>query len=81
VPAQRMIDFTQKRVPQIFLKRLTCGTTSVEMIFKFLTNILREGFTEFGKSMRGYLTNEAILHASRTHHRRIKIHKRMNIFK
>ncbi len=29
----------------------------------FLTQILREGFTEFGKSMRGYLTNEAILHA------------------
>jgi hypothetical protein len=26
----------------------------------FLTQILREGFTEFGKSMRGYLTNEAI---------------------
>jgi uncharacterized FAD-dependent dehydrogenase len=28
----------------------------------FLTQILREGFTEFGKSMRGYLTNE-VLHA------------------
>jgi uncharacterized FAD-dependent dehydrogenase len=28
-----------------------------------LTQILREGFTEFGKSMHGYLTNEAILHA------------------
>ena len=24
---------------------------------------MREGFTEFGKSMRGYFTNEAILHA------------------
>jgi hypothetical protein len=24
---------------------------------------MREGFKEFGKSMRGYLTNEAILHA------------------
>ena len=29
----------------------------------FLSQILREGFTEFGKSMKGYLTNEAILHA------------------
>jgi uncharacterized FAD-dependent dehydrogenase len=29
----------------------------------FLSPILREGFKEFGKSMRGYLTNEAILHA------------------
>jgi uncharacterized FAD-dependent dehydrogenase len=29
----------------------------------FLSKILRNGFTEFGKSMKGYLTNEAILHA------------------
>jgi len=39
---------------------------SVEMgqVFPgFLSQILREGFTEFGKSMKGYLTNEAILHA------------------
>jgi hypothetical protein len=28
----------------------------------FLTQILRKVF-EFGKSMKGYLTNEAILHA------------------
>ena len=42
------------------------GTASVEMgqVFPgFLSQILREGFKEFGKSMRGYLTNEAILHA------------------
>jgi uncharacterized FAD-dependent dehydrogenase len=29
----------------------------------FLTQIMREGFVEFGKSMRGFLTNEAVLHA------------------
>jgi uncharacterized FAD-dependent dehydrogenase len=29
----------------------------------FLTQILRQGFLDFGKSMKGYLTNEAILHA------------------
>ena len=67
VPAQRMIDFTQKRVSTDIPKTsYVPGTTSVEMgeVFpKFLTNILREGFTEFGKSMRGYLTNEAVLHA------------------
>ena len=42
------------------------GTTSVELgeVFPaFLSNILREGFLEFGKSMKGYLTNEAVLHA------------------
>ena len=42
------------------------GTTSVEMgqVFPgFLTQIMREGFIQFGKSMRGYMTNDAILHA------------------
>ena len=67
VPAQRMIDFTQNRVSSDIPKTsYVPGTTSVEMgqVFPgFLTQILREGFTEFGKSMRGYLTNEAILHA------------------
>ncbi|MDI6049150.1 FAD-binding protein [Flavobacterium sp. XS2P24] len=67
VPAQRMIDFTQNRVSSDIPKTsYVPGTTSVEMglVFpRFLTQILREGFTEFGKSMRGYLTNEAILHA------------------
>ena len=67
VPAQRMIDFTQNRVSSDIPKTsYVPGTTSVEMgqVFPgFLTQILREGFTEFGKSMKGYLTNEAILHA------------------
>ncbi|MFV8335219.1 NAD(P)/FAD-dependent oxidoreductase [Flavobacterium sp. RSP29] len=67
VPAQRMIDFTQNRVSSDIPKTsYVPGTTSIEMgqVFPgFLTQILREGFTEFGKSMRGYLTNEAILHA------------------
>jgi uncharacterized FAD-dependent dehydrogenase len=67
VPAQRMIDFTQSRVSSDIPKTsYVPGTTSVEMgqFFPgFLTQILREGFSEFGKSMRGYLTNEAILHA------------------
>jgi uncharacterized FAD-dependent dehydrogenase len=67
VPAQRMIDFTQARVSSEIPKTsYVPGTTSVEMgqVFPgFLTQILREGFSEFGKSMHGYLTNEAILHA------------------
>ena len=29
----------------------------------FVTQVMRQGFVEFGKSMRGYMTNEAILHA------------------
>ncbi len=67
VPAQRMVDFTQNKVSSNIPKTsYVPGTTSVEMgqVFPgFLTQILREGFLEFGKSMRGFLTNEAILHA------------------
>ncbi len=67
VPAQRMVDFTQNKISSSIPKTsYVPGTTSVEMgeVFPtFLTQILREGFSEFGKSMKGYLTNEAILHA------------------
>jgi uncharacterized protein len=67
VPAQRMVDFTQNKVSNSIPKTsYVPGTTSVEMghVFPaFLSQILREGFSEFGKSMKGYLTNEAILHA------------------
>jgi hypothetical protein len=62
-----MVDFTQKKLSSDIPKTsYVPGTTSVEMgeVFPgFLTQILREGFIEFGKSMRGYMTNEAILHA------------------
>jgi len=66
-PAQRMIDFTQSKLSADIPKTsYVPGTTSVELgqVFPgFLTQIMRQGFQEFGKSMRGYLTNEAILHA------------------
>lgn len=67
VPAQRMVDFTQNKISSDMPKTsYVPGTSSVEMgeVFPgFLSQIMREGFKEFGKSMRGYLTNEAILHA------------------
>lgn len=66
-PAQRMVDFTQKKLSSNIPKTsYVPGTTSVELGNVFpndLTQIMRQGFTDFGKSMRGYLTNEAILHA------------------
>jgi len=67
VPAQRMIDFTQSK-KSIDIPRTSYipGTTSVELgqVFPdFLTQILRQGFVEFGNSMKGFLTNEAVLHA------------------
>ncbi len=67
VPAQRMVDFTKKIVSSGIPKTsYVPGTTSVELgeVFPaFLTNTMREGFSQFGKSMRGYFTNDAILHA------------------
>ncbi len=67
VPAQRMVDFTQKITStQIPKTSYIPGTTSVELgqVFPhFITQILRQGFVEFGNSMKGFLTNEAVLHA------------------
>mgnify|MGYP006073361489 CR=1 FL=1 len=67
VPAQRMVDFAQSKPSSDIPKTsYVPGTTSVELgdVFpNFITNTLREGFTHFGKSMKGYFTNEAILHA------------------
>jgi uncharacterized FAD-dependent dehydrogenase len=62
-----MVDFTQSKVSADIPKTsYVPGTTSVELgeVFPgFITQTLRQGFIEFGKSMRGYLTNDAILHA------------------
>ncbi len=67
VPAQRMVDFTQKITStQIPKTSYIPGTTSVELgqVFPhFITQILRQGFVAFGNSMKGFLTNEAVLHA------------------
>lgn len=67
VPAQRMIDFTQTKISTSIPKTsYVPGTTSVELgeVFpSFLTQTMREGFVQFGKSMNGYFTNDAILHA------------------
>lgn len=67
VPAQRLVDFSQSKLSADIPKTsYVPGTTSVELgqVFPgFLTQILRQGFSEFGKSMRGYFTNDAILHA------------------
>jgi uncharacterized FAD-dependent dehydrogenase len=67
VPAQRMVDFTQNKNSTTIPKTsYVPGTTPTELgqVFPgFLTQIMREGFVQFGNSMRGYMTNEAILHA------------------
>ncbi|MGB8706139.1 MAG: FAD-binding protein [Gillisia sp.] len=67
VPAQLLTDFvegkTSAEIPETSYKP---GTTSVDLkqVFpQFLSQILQSGFKEFGKSMHGYLTNEAVIHA------------------
>ncbi|MEN8187065.1 MAG: FAD-dependent oxidoreductase [Bacteroidota bacterium] len=67
VPAQRLIDFTKGKLSQNIPKTSYIpGTTSVELgevLPKYIYQSLQEGFKQFGKSMRGYLTNEAVVHA------------------
>lgn len=66
-PAQRMVDFSNKQISNSIPKTsYVPGTTSVELgnLFPdFLSNTMRKGFIEFGKSMKGYFTNDAVLHA------------------
>jgi uncharacterized FAD-dependent dehydrogenase len=67
VPAQRLADFTQgKRSSSIPKTSYHPGTTAVELseIFpSFIYKTLQAGFQQFEKSMRGYVTNEAVVHA------------------
>ena len=66
-PAQRMVDFTQNKLSDSLPETSYApGITSVDLraVFpKFIHETLREGFKAFGKTMRGYLTNDAVLHA------------------
>lgn len=67
VPAQGLMDFVNgklsKTLPQTSYKP---GVTSVDLrsIFpQFIHQSLRKGFRIFGKTMKGYLTNDAVIHA------------------
>ncbi len=64
-PAQRLIDFTQRKVSKNLPETsYQPGITSIEMgevLPNFVSERLRKGFVDFGKKMKGYLTNEAII--------------------
>jgi hypothetical protein len=67
VPAQILDDFIRGKLssdlPETSYKP---GVTSVELgnVFPdFIHRRLREGFRLIGKSMRGYITSEAVVHA------------------
>lgn len=67
-PAQRMIDFCRNRVSaNLPACSYLPGTRSVDMgsiLPGFIAQSLRKGFMAFGKKMRGYYTNEAIVVAT-----------------
>ena len=67
-PAQRLVDFSNGKLsadlPETSYKP---GIASVELgsvLPDFIYRTLQKGFQEFGKSMRGYFTNEAVVHAT-----------------
>ena len=67
VPAQRLVDFTKGKlsndIPQTSYMPGTTSTELGEVLPPFIHKTLQEGFKQFNKSMRGYLTNEAVVHA------------------
>ena len=67
VPAQRLKDFVNgKQSNNLPVTSYKPGITSVEMaevLPGFIHKTLQAGFLEFGKAMKGYLTNEAVVHA------------------
>jgi len=67
VPAQRLVDMINgKTSTNLPVTSYTPGLTAVDMqdVFpKFIHQTLKEGFKAFDKSMPGYLTNEAVVHA------------------
>jgi uncharacterized FAD-dependent dehydrogenase len=67
-PAQRMADFTQKKTSSSlpdcsYLPGITAAPLN-EVLPPFVYSSLQQAFIEFGKKMRGYFTNEAVLVAT-----------------
>src|SRR5689334_16182824 len=67
-PAQRMVDFTQGKssasLPDCsYLPGITSAPLK-EVLPPFVFSSLQQAFIEFGKKMRGYFTNEAVLVAT-----------------
>jgi uncharacterized FAD-dependent dehydrogenase len=64
-PAQRMVDFVEKRIStDLPINSYKPGTRSVdldEVLPDFVSQALRGALPLFGKKMKGYYTNEAIL--------------------
>ncbi|MEX1003025.1 MAG: FAD-binding protein [Crocinitomicaceae bacterium] len=67
VPAQRMIDFVKGKVSESLPETsYQPGLTSVDLnqiLPPLITSRLKKALLEFGTKMKGYYTNDAVLHA------------------
>ncbi|MES1197793.1 MAG: FAD-dependent protein [Chitinophagaceae bacterium] len=67
-PAQRLVDFTENRLSSSLPEcSYLPGITSVplkQVLPNFIHTNIQHAFKEFGKKMRGYLTNEAVVVAT-----------------
>ena len=67
VPAQRLVDYTNDKLSSDIPKTSYIpGTKSAlisDVLPEFIHQNIKEGFKEFEKQMKGYLTNEAVVHA------------------
>ena len=67
VPAQRLKDFVDGKVSEDFPRSsYQPGIVSVDLnkvLPPMIAKILRKAFVDFGQKMRGYLTNDAVIHA------------------
>jgi hypothetical protein len=67
VPAQRLLDFLDGKVSESLpISSYQPGLVSVDLntiLPPLIAQSLKEAFREFGRKMKGFLTNEAVLHA------------------
>lgn len=67
VPAQRLMDFINNKVskdlPETSYKPGLVSVNLNEVLPSLISDSLRKGFMNFGRKMKGFLTNEAVLHA------------------
>ncbi len=68
VPAQKMCDFIKGKVSETLPKTSyqpgIVSTDLTEVLPSIVSKSLKQAFKDFGKKMNGYLTNEAVLHAT-----------------
>lgn len=68
VPAQRLQDFVNGKVSTSLPKTSYFpGIVAADLnkiLPNFITKNLREGFVNFGQKMKGYLTNDAVIHGT-----------------